>query len=72
MINIYSIYIGTEQNKVHAILTSKRNASVTFGMPYCINSSFILFKENMISLSDIIPNQKCKFTFYVVSVIIFV
>ena len=31
------------------ILTSKRNASVTFCTPYCNNSRLFLFKEFMIS-----------------------
>ena len=43
------------------ILTSTRNASVTFGRPYCINSCLFLFKEFTISYSDIITNQNANF-----------
>ena len=44
------------------ILTSKRDASVTFDTPYCINGRLFLFKEFTISYIDIhvIRNQKCK------------
>ena len=40
------------------ILTSKRNASFTFDVPYFLNSRLILFTEFTISHSDIIPNHK--------------
>ena len=40
-----SCALSLRNARVYYILTSKRNASVTFGTPYCINSRFILFKE---------------------------
>ena len=46
------------------ILTSKRNASVTFGTPDCINSRLFLFKEFTMSYSDIIPNKNENFSHF--------